>query len=181
VRNTPLEALFVVALHTGMRRGELLGLTWGCVDFSRRLLHVQQGLQRIGGVLTLGELKTDKSRRTLAMTEGVHEVLMKQKARQEALGFNTDFVFNGLRRGPVDPSTLSRHYKAALKEAGLWDMRFHDLRHGTASLLLESGVNLKIVSELLGHSSVSITADLYSHVNESMMRAVRSMDQVMGK
>jgi integrase len=168
VQGSQYEALFVLALHSGMRCGELFGLRWGRVDFERRLLRVTAALQRIDGKLVLGELKTPKSRRTLGLNELVLEALQRHRERQvavnyRALGNAPDLVFTN-ERGLVNPTTLHHHFKRALKAAGLPDMHLRDLRHADATLMLDQGVPLKIVSDWLGHSGIGITANLYQHV-----------------
>jgi integrase len=174
----------VLALHTGLRRGELLGLRWSCVDFERRLLRVTVALQRIDGRLVLCELKTARSRRTVMMTEGVYEALQRHKERQAAIGIQhpEGLVFTSYRGNPVNPMSLHRSFKGSLKAAGLPDMHIHDLRHAAATLLLGEGVNIKIVSEMLGHANIGITGNLYQHASENMMReAARSMEAALGK
>jgi integrase len=166
-----------------LRRGELLGLRWSCLDFERRLLRVTAALQRIDGKLTLCELKTAKSRRTVMMTEGVHAALRRQQARQAALRIRhpEGLVFTSHRGTPVNPMTLHRSFKRSLRVAGLpVSLRIHDLRHASATLLLGEGVNIKIVSEMLGHANIGITGNLYQHVNENMMRlAAKAMETAL--
>lgn len=175
-----LEAFYVLALHTGMRRGELLGLKWEDVDFVSAVpaLRVRRTLTRTGNGkgLTLGEPKTRKSRRTVRLTPRAVEALKHHRARQaeEKLKVGTPYedsrlVFAGEGGGLINPSNLrQRSFAALLKKAGLPHITFHDLRHTCASLLFQRNVHPKLVQELLGHASVAITLDTYSHMLPGM-------------
>jgi integrase len=167
-----LEALYVLAVTTGMRQGELLGLGWEDVDLEARTVRVRRTLTLAKGGPSLTEPKTPKSRRSIRLTAGAVEALALHRERQEAEGAATgdtwnawDLVFCTRRGTPIRRDNLhDKHWKPLLRRAKLPDIRFHDLRHTCATLLLTKGVHPKIVSEMLGHSSVSITLDIYSHV-----------------
>lgn len=171
-RGHRLEALFVLALTTGMREGELLGLTWKAIDLDRGVLRIEVQLQRIGRNPELVPPKSSKSRRTLMLSDRALEALKAHWRRQaeERLRagplWNNDLnvVFTTETGRPLDPSNLKRTFWSLLENAGLPKMRFHDLTHSTASFLLSEGVPLKVVSELLGHSHISLTADVYGHL-----------------
>ncbi|GCE18661.1 tyrosine-type recombinase/integrase [Dictyobacter kobayashii] len=174
----PQEVLFILALSTGMRRGELLGLKWKNVDLVSGVLRIRQALVRMptGQGYQLAETKTAKSRRSLVLTAPAVEALKKHKAVQqqwkEAAGpfwHDNDFVFCKAMGEHLDPGyDVLVQLKMLLKKAGLPEIRFHDLRHSTATLLLEQGTNPKIVQEILGHSQISMTMDIYSHVLPTM-------------
>lgn len=174
----PQEVLFILALSTGMRRGELLGLKWRDVDLVSGVLRIHHALVRMptGQGYQLAETKTAKSRRSLVMTVPAIEALKKHKEIQlqwkEAAGsfwHDNDFVFCKPMGEHLDPGyDVLVQLKMLLKKAGLPDIRFHDLRHSTATLLLEQGTNPKIVQEILGHSQISMTMDIYSHVLPTM-------------
>jgi integrase len=191
-RHAELEALYVLALTTGMRRGELLALRWADVDVSRRTLTVTGTLQRVkrpDGTSTLerAQPKTKTSMRQIPLTAVAVDALKRQAQRQErqraAAGSEwTDagLVFTNERGGALEPrNVLSRSFAPLLSEAGIPHVRFHDLRHTAATLMAGQGVHTKVVSEMLGHASVGITLDLYSHVTPSMsQQAVTAMERL---
>ena len=179
-----LGALLVMALSTGMRQGELLALRWRDVDLDAAQICVQASLQRVRddqGVTrpVLKEPKTAHSRRTIAISAGLLDALRAHRQRQRlervALGrawADLDLVFANEVGRPLDPRNVTRRvYERLLRQEGLPRITFHALRHTAATLLLSRGVNPKIVSEMLGHASVSITLDLYSHVLPHMQTA----------
>jgi integrase len=171
-----LEALYVLAVHTGMRRGELLGLKWPDVDWVNATVRVRRTLTRKGTGHVLGEPKTKKSRRTVRLTHKAVEALRSHRARQAqeklrvgSLYQDQDLVFAGNNGGLINPSNLrQRSFKPLLKRAGLPQITFNDLRHTCASLLFQRNVHPKLVQELLGHASVAITLDTYSHMLPGM-------------
>jgi integrase len=188
-RGNRFEAIIVLALTIGLRRGEILGLRWSDVDLEQRSLRINQGLQRIWGKLQVTEVKTEHSRRGLVMPESVIRVLKIRRARQAQERLlaglewkDTDLVFTNPKGGPLEPITLHRDYKEMLKTAGLpTQVRFHDLRHTAASLLLAEGVHLRVIMELLGHSSITLTANTYAHVMPAAMRDVADkMESIFG-
>jgi integrase len=183
-----LEALYVLAVHTGLRQGELLGLRWEDVDLKNGLVRVKRTLTRRKGRLLLGEPKTKRSRRTVRLTESAVEALIEHLARQmeqmERLGDlyeGQGLVFATQRSTLVNPTNLrKRSFAPLLERAGLPAIRFHDLRHTCATLLLSRNVNPKIVSEMLGHASIAITLDTYSHVLPDMQdSAVRALEDAL--
>ena len=185
----PLEALYVLAVATGMRQGELLGLRWRDVDLDAGALSVQHSLIRIGGTWRLVEPKTARSRRQIRIGGRVVAALRAHRLRQAeqllSLGARPGpdtIVFTDRWGEPIIGAHLTeRHLKPLLERVGLPAIRFHDLRHTAATLLLGEGVNPKIVSEMLGHSSVTITLDRYSHVLPTMQDdAARRMDALLG-
>lgn len=188
IRGDRMEAFFTVALSLGLRRGEALGLRWVDVDFQARTLRISGSLQRLNGKLELSEPKTKTSRRLLDLPDSLINKLREHRARQleEKIAIgpqhwqDTDLVFTNDIGEPVDPRQVKRRLDALLKKAGLPHYRVHDLRHFCASLLLAQGVPLKVVSEMLGHSQIGITADLYTHVLPSLKRAaVDLMDSIL--
>jgi integrase len=155
-----------------MRQGELLGLGWEDVDLQARVVRVRRTLTLAKGGPRLTEPKTRGSRRSIRLTDSAVEALERHRGCQEAErdargdGWNTwGLVFCTRRGTPVRRDNLhDKHWKPLLQRSGLPDIRFHDLRHTCATLLLTKGVHPKIVSEMLGHSSIAITLDTYSHV-----------------
>jgi integrase len=171
-----LEALYVLAVHTGMRQGELLALRWQDVDIENAVVSIRRTLSRSGGRVVFGEPKTKKSRRSICLTPQAVEALRSHLKCQlqvtEVLGDryqDQGLVFTTDTGGPINPSNLrQRSFAPLLKWAGLPHMRFHDLRHTCATLLLSRGVHPKFVQELLGHATIAISLDTYSHVMPSM-------------
>jgi integrase len=174
-----LEALFVVALSAGLRRGELLGLRWKNVDLDRGVLAVTGSLQgTTRDTLVIGSPKNGRSR-AVALGPQAVDALREHRARQvdERLRagslwthLDLDLVFADEFGRYLSPTTLTSALDRVLRQAGLPDIRFHDLRHSAATLMLSHGVHPKVVSEMLGHSSVGITLDLYSHVTPTLQR-----------
>ncbi len=175
LRGDRWEALIVVALATGMRQGELLGLKWGDVDLPRHTLHVRRQLQRDG---SLDEPKTAKGRRMIDLPQSCVAILREHKRAQseERLAVGPDWQANELlfcthQGRPLSHRNVLRAFKLLLTRAGLPDIPFHGLRHTAASLLLAQGVHPKVVQERLGHATISMTLDTYSHLIPSMGRA----------
>jgi integrase len=171
-----LEALYVLAVHTGMREGELLGLKWEDVDLERGILRLRHALVREGGKTALGDLKTPKSRRSVKLTRAAADALRSHLERQlaeiERMGSLYQpggLVFATEVGTLINPSNLrNRSFKPLLKRAGLPDISFYDLRHTCATLLLSQGTHPKLVQELLGHATIAMTLDTYSHFLPSM-------------
>jgi integrase len=179
MRGDRLEALYSVAMAIGLRQGEALGLRWNDIDLEAGTLTVSHALQRIGGKLQLVETKRQRSRRTITLPKVCVSALHVHRAHQEgeraAAGSKwqqTDFVFTTTVGTPLDGPTVTHRFQKALKLAGLQHMRFHDLRHTCATLLLAQGVHPRIVMEILGHSQISVTMNTYSHVIPVMQREV---------
>lgn len=169
--------LMVLALTTAMRRGELLGLAWEDVDLEAGIVRVTHTQQRIEGKVALTETKTRGSRRFIPLTDIGLTVLRRQRAQQAEARLRTGKgwqdsgrVFTNLSGGPLQEVEVGKALRVLLAEAGLPRIRFHDLRHSCASLLLALGVHPKVVAEILGHSSISMTLDQYSHVGPSLAR-----------
>jgi integrase len=174
-----LEALYVLAVHTGMREGELLGLRWEDVDLERGLLRLRHALVREGGKAVLGDLKTPKSRRSVRLTavatDALRGHLERQLTEMERMGSLYQpggLVFATEHGTLINPSNLrNRSFKPLLRrafgESGS-DICFHDLRHTCATLLLSQGTHPKLVQELLGHASIAMTLDTYPHFLPSM-------------
>ena len=162
-----LRSLFLLAIQTGLRRSELLGLQWGDVDLHGRSLSVRRALVKLpSGVLDLKEPKSGRGR----MVSLVEDSVLALRSLQPSPAGNGSFVFCHSGGGPIDPTWVSRSFRRFADRAGLEGLRFHDLRHTHASLLLTEGVHPKVVSERLGHSSISITVDTYSHIHPTVQR-----------
>jgi integrase len=178
VREHRLEGLLTLALATGMREGELLGLRWSDVDLDNGRLWISRTLTYMTGHgFVEGEPKTARGKRNIMLPQFVVDTLRRQHVSQleKRLAVGTAWVDRDLVFPDEDGDflvsvTLLRRFRRLLKEAGLPRIRFHDLRHSAATLLLGMGVPAKVVQELLGHSTISITMDVYSHVLPSMQR-----------
>lgn len=187
IRGHRLEALFSVALALGLRQGEALGLRWDDIDFKAGTLRVSHQLQRIDGTLTLVPPKTDKSRRTLVMPSMIGEQLREHERRQvaERLWAGSIWQENGLvfanRVGrPTQARRVIEQFHQALAQSGLRRVRFHDLRHSCATLLLVQGVSPRVVMEILGHSEIALTMNAYSHVVPELQReAAQRMQAIL--
>jgi integrase len=181
------EALYVLAISTGMRQGELLALKWAEVDLDTGMIQVKATLQRTPNGFAFLEPKTTHSRRQVALTRAAVAALRRHKVSQleERLRCSywqePELVFTSEIGTPVESSNLlCRSFFPLLGRAELPKIRFHDLRHTAATLLLGQNVNVKVVSEMLGHSQIAVTLDLYSHVTPTMQRqAVEALDAVL--
>ncbi|MFJ3616337.1 tyrosine-type recombinase/integrase [Streptomyces hydrogenans] len=173
-----LLALYELALRTGLRKGELLGLRWEDLDLDSGTASVRRSLQRTqNGGLTSLPTKTRASERRIALpTECIHSLKSHQERQQEqrqAAGTgwtDSGLVFTTPTGRPLDPTNLTRSFGRLLHRAGLRRIRFHDLRHSTATLLLEQGVDLVVIKELLGHAHIGVTAGVYAHVRLRLQR-----------
>jgi len=175
------------AVSSGLRQAELLGLRWRDVDLLMLSISVSQVLYKRRGVCTFKEPKTSHSRRRVAMTPKLAIFLREYQAEREAL-YNElgkalvldDLVFASPEGKPLNPPSLSRDFARIARRTGLKGVRFHDLRHTFASLMLLRGAKPKVISEALGHSSVAFTMDVYSHIIEGMQQeAMALLDEVL--
>ena len=184
-----LEALYVLAVHTGMRQGELLALKWQDIDLENATVSIRRTITKSGGKLLLGEPKTKKSRRTIDLSEAAVLALRRHLARQmediEILGDSyrdEGLVFTSEVGTIINPTNLrKRSFAQLLKRAKIPEgIRFHDLRHTCATLLFGRNVHPKHVQELLGHSNIAITLDTYSHVIPGMgEQTARAMEDAL--
>lgn len=189
-RGETLEAFFITALTTGMRLGEMQALQWRQVDLDRRRLRVTATLAGVkDGQPVLASPKTDKSRREIRLSEMAVAALRPHRTEQREAKLragqhwtDNDLVFCNAFGRPLDGNNVrERHLKRLLKKAELPHMRFHDLRHAAASLLLAEGVQVKVISELLGHSDITTTLKVYAHLMPSAQeQAASAMDAMFG-
>jgi integrase len=177
-----MEALFVLALTTGMRRGELLALKWQDINFVQSMLQVKRIFTRAPGNRYIeSEPKTEKSRRSIMLTSQTIETLKQHRLHQREAKLQAgtewqehDLVFCTACGTPLNPSKVLERFKTLLRRAELPDIRFHDLRHSAATILLSMGAHPKVVQEMLGHNQISMTMDIYSHVLPTMQRDIVS-------
>jgi integrase len=187
-REDRLQALYVLAVTTGLRQGELLGLKWEDVDLEAGTLQVRRTLATGKGGPQLTAPKTKGSRRTVRLIQNAVNALRSHLKRQlgeidraGSLWRENGLIFASETGDPLDRRYVTTHrFKPLLKRAGLPQIRFHDLRHTCATVLLGSNVNPKIVSEMLGHASIAITLDTYSHVLPNMQsEAAKAMEDAL--
>ena len=178
-KETDYYVFFATLLYTGLRRGELLALRWRNLDLIKGNLTVVETAYKLGnGDYIIKEPKTAHSRRSVTLSTSLIELLRAYRIDQELLRIQLgvslnadDFVFIRPDGSPLNPSAVSLAFRRIIHKAGLKDIRIHDLRHTHATLMLQAGVNPKVVSERLGHASISITLDIYSHVLPGMQEA----------
>jgi len=175
------------AVSTGLRQAELLGLRWRDIDLDFLSISVSQVLYKRRGVCEFKEPKTAHSRRRVAMTPKLALYLREYRTEREAiyreLGKDLtldDLVFTSIEGKPLDPCVLTHNFTRMARRAGLEGIRFHDLRHTFASLMLLRGAKPKVISEALGHASVAFTMDTYSHIIDGMQsEAMALLDEVL--
>jgi integrase len=183
-----LEALYVLALTTGLRRGELLALRWDDIDLGSRQLHVRRAIQRVDGKLQIVEPKTSSARRTVVLPQFAVRHLRQHKERQDgerlALGDawrEHGLVFASSIGTPIEPRNLNRRWDVLRQRAGLEGLRLHDLRHGCATFLLAQGVPARAIMEVLGHAEIGVTMNTYTHVlPELRQEAADAIDKLFG-
>lgn len=174
-------------LSTGLRRGEALGLQWRDFDEKARVISVRRQLKREGGTLVTADTKTARSRRSVNLPRGLVNLFLGHRKRQEEerdlmedLWTDTGFIFTTNNGTPIDPRNLNREFVTICKQAGLEHWHPHEVRHSAASLMLASGVKLQVVSEVLGHASIRMTADVYGHILATDREAAAdAMDQAL--
>ncbi len=180
-----MEAPAAIAISTGMRRGEILALRWGDLDPGLTVARVRRTLHPTQAGLRFSKPKTRRSRRAVSLPGMLRPYLERQRSGQETRRRacprwqDLDLVVDRGDGGPLNPDTLSSRWRKFLSRHGLPHVRFHDLRHAHATLMLLQGVHPKVVSERLGHASVGTTLDIYSHVIPTMQsEAVRAFDEL---
>jgi integrase len=181
VADDRLYALWAVLLATGLRRGEALGLRWDDVDFERRRLAIQRAAVVVGYDVQVAEPKTARGRRSVSIDPTTAAVLGSFRKRQlaERLAWgpawqDSGYVFTSEDGRLLHPQQVTVTFKRLAREAGLPMIRLHDLRHTAATLALTAGIHPKVVSERLGHASIGITLDTYSHVGEGLQEEAAS-------
>ena len=187
INGDEFEELYYVALFTGIRESELIGLTWDCVDFDKGTIHLYRQLKALRGeskIYTFTTLK-NKQERSFSVPSSVIQVLKKVRIKQAewklrygALYHNKDnLVFTNELGQHVATRSVYNHFKAIVKKMGLSEVRFHDLRHTYATLALQNGVDYKTISNNLGHATVAFTMDVYASVSMTMQKdSVQKMD-----
>ncbi len=196
VKGDRLAPLVAVTLAVGLRLGEALGLRWADVNFEAGTLTIRTALRRTPvefredgePIYRLVAPKTERSRRTIQLPSFAVKALREQRRAQRELQaaaaarwLENDLVFSGPIGGPIPPGSVTRRFGALIGAAGMGRLRFHDLRHAAATVMLAQGVELRVISETLGHSSLGMTADVYAGVVPALGRAAAArMDEALG-
>ncbi len=174
-----LAALYTLTLTLGLRQGEALGLRWEDIDLDAGTIAIRKTLQRVNGSYVLGEPKTRRSRRSIALPEELRSILRTHRTRQveERLragslweGEHWGLVFTTEAGKPLSGAVVTHRFQSILRRSGLPRQRFHDLRHAAASFMLAQGVPMRVVMDVLGHSEIAVTANLYRHVMPELQR-----------
>ncbi|MFR0031449.1 MAG: tyrosine-type recombinase/integrase [Coprococcus phoceensis] len=196
-KETDLYSLILLEVFTGMRKGEILGLQWENVDLEKKVLWVRKNLCRVENndeedgrktKLILLEPKTKKSIREIPLSEEAVRVLKihKRKQNEQKMLYRDIYQDNGVVFAKADgsfedPREVLRRFHKILKKAGVRKCRFHDLRHTFASILINEGESMKVIQELLGHSTITTTMDIYSHVTkETKKRSIEILERTVG-
>jgi Site-specific recombinase XerD len=183
IKDDWLYPLFLTDISTGLRRGELLGLKWPDINFKDKTATIKRSLIQVGGKPILQEsVKTKGSKRVVSLTDDVVAELKKLQDQQEkdrsaldeGLYQENDFVFCWQDGRALRPDYVYRHFQKLLKKHNFPMARFHDLRHSFATIMLEQGVEMEVVSTMMGHYSISMTADIYSHVRQELQDTAAS-------
>jgi len=187
-RTDPLYAAFVLAVALGMRRGEIIGLRWSDVDLNGRALVIREQVQRVRGELYADSTKNGK-RRPIPLPRICVVALRWHRLRQaeirQAAGERwqeSDYIFTTRTGRPVEPTNVYRSFRRIAADAKVPVVRMHDARHGTATLLVACGVSPRVVMEILGHSQIGLTMNVYTHVTQDSQReALANMDRLLRK
>lgn len=194
-KDEELYPIIITTVYTGMRKGEVMALKWENVDFKERKIHIRGSLCRIQeepdkngrrhARYEILEPKTKKSIRTVPMLDEVYNALLEQKKRQNRqknkysdVYLDNDLIFANEIGDFIEQRTFMENYHNFLEKYDITDIRFHDLRHTFASLLIESDVSMKVVQELLGHSTITTSMDIYTHISD---KKKEQAIQVLGK
>jgi integrase len=170
IKNEPIYIAFLIAIYTGFRRGEVLGLKWEDIDFINQVIHIRRALAYTDQGLIFKDVKTKSSRRQISISNFVIEELKKHKEKQEKLKRRLGSAYQdenlvvtdelGRRK---DPRNLLRQMERLIKQSGVKKISFHGIRHTHATLMLSNGENIKVVADRLGHSRASTTLNFYAH------------------
>ena len=188
-KQSPYYGVYHFAIATGMRKGELLGLKWIDVDWSKATLFIRRQAQRVNGHgIVFEEPKTRSGIRKIKIQQNSIQELHNQQKREDILKKRAgdrweenDLVFSTRKGTPIVSSNLRRNFNLMLGRAELLQIRFHDLRHTAATMMINHGVPITVVSQILGHSKPSVTLDIYSHCSVAMQtQASLIMDEIVG-
>lgn len=175
IKDTNIELPVHLAVGFGLRISEILGLRWQDIDFENKVIHVRQITARVNGEVILKEPKTESSIRDLSGPQEIFEMLKKERKKQlqdrlKERKMNEELIFFDNKGNPIGEDCISQRFRRFLKNTELKQIRFHDLRHAHATLLIGKNVNPKIVSDRLGHSNITTTLNIYAHTMKEMDR-----------
>lgn len=178
---TRYNVAIMLALALGLRRGEVLGLRWDDIDFKSRVLHIRRTLQRVEGQLRLVPPKTRRSKRTIPLPAVLATTLRQHHTDQRRpAGNDTGLVFTTSDGNPINPNDLSKAIVRISEGAGIRRIGLHHLRHSCAGFLLAQGVPPRVVMEILGHSTIEVTMNIYGHVMlDAQRKALRHIDDLL--
>ncbi len=172
IRDDPIYPLVKITALYGLRRSEVLGLKWDSVDFTAGRLTIKHTVSKVTTAVCKDKTKNSSSHRSFPLTPEAQEIFLRAKREEEenrqlcGKGYQeNDFIFKWPEGTPFSPDYVSSHFALLLKNNGLPHIRFHELRHSCASLLLNSGFTLKDVQEYMGHSDIQMTANIYGHLD----------------
>lgn len=181
VSNDPMKMVVLLAAYYGLRRSEVLGLKWSAIDFTNKTISIRHKvIMNSNGIVGMDVMKTKSSYRTLPLIPFIEEELLHERSKQEEMkhillrGYCQDFeeyICVDSTGKLFTPDYVSEHFKVILKNNGMRHIRFHDLRHSCASLLLSKGVPMKMIQDWLGHSDMGTTANIYSHIDIESKKA----------
>ena len=158
---------YYTEMATGLRRGELLGLKWGDIEYKNLAITIRRQILRLNGVVQEAPLKTKNSYRQISISQDLADILKAKQMKENGL---TEYVFSSPNGGPISPDSVLNMLHRVLKRAGMEQIRYHDLRHTFATLAIQNGVDIKTVSQMLGHYSAGFTLDTYAHVTTAMQK-----------
>ncbi|EQF26786.1 phage integrase family protein [Clostridioides difficile CD160] len=175
-KNTALELHINLGVGLGMRISEILGLSWENIDFERKIISIEKITAKVNGEVILKDTKTESSIRKISAPDEIMNLILKHKFEQEREILNMgienkhNLLFINKKGNPIDESVISHRFRRFLEYEQLPHIRFHDLRHSHVTLLMNSHVPIKVISERVGHSNVNTTLNIYSHVLNEMDR-----------
>jgi len=179
VRNERLSLFIRITAYYGLRRSEALGLQWNSIDFEKNMVHIRHTVVKVDKIVEKDKTKTASSYRSFPLIPEIREELLKEKARQSENRklfkkeyYDSQYIFVWDNGKPFSPDYVSHAFKKLLKKYDMPDIRFHDLRHSCASILLSKGFTLKDVQEWLGHADIEVTANIYGHLDMSRKNAI---------
>ena len=172
LKETDIYIPILICMTLGLRRGEMLGLRWSDIDFQAKIIHIQRSVTPSKNGYVISETKTNTSNRFLQLPDVLITELQKLSNKQKEFNlFKEDGYINIDSTGEIiSAGVLQKKFKKALADCSLPDIRIHDLRHSFATLMLGNNVPMKITSQMLGHSSIGITSDIYTHVLTDMQK-----------
>ena len=181
-----IEPAIVLAVYYGLRRSEICGLKWSSVNFQSKTIEIRSTVVKVNSLIKEDKTKSESSHRTLPLLRPIEKCLKELKSKQigekELFGreyLDSDYVMRWEDGRPIGPDYVSKKFRKILKKYNMRIIRFHDLRHSCASLLIANGVDMKVVQAILGHSDFSTTANIYAHLtNKAELTALTTVSKI---